>query len=726
MSSGAGSKLKDEGKNSKPSDADKIASNKEFAGYDAEDIIFALDIGTRTVVGVVGVEETQKLRILAVDVVEHNSRAMIDGQIHDVDQVAKVAGLVKSRLEESTGLSLTKVAIAAAGRVLKTCEVVVERELEQVTDIDRSIVGSLEMEAIQQAQLKLEEDIKSEEKNLYYCVGYSIINYFLNGFAINSLTGHRGRRVGAKVLATFLPHIVVDSLYMVMNRIGLEVVGLTLEPIAAINVTIPKDLRLLNLALVDIGAGTSDIALTREGSVVAYGMVPFAGDEITEKISQYYLVDFNTGERIKTSLTSKKKSISFVDILGKKHSVDLSEIHELIRPVVENLAVTISQKILEFNGKSPNAVFLIGGGSRIPGLPSIIANYLELPEERVAVRGREVIQSIRYKAKRLSGPESITPFGIAVTALIQRGQDFLAVRVNGKKIRIFNSRKLTVADALVIAGFNAELLIGRSGKSVRFELNGEKKLVKGEYGKSAEISVNGKEASIETLIKMDDNIEISPGQKGKDAVVRVRDFVKSYNTGKVTLNHSTEKIGLRVYINDTESEIDSLIAENDIVKIIDVKTIEDLARINEIDLSYFSMLVDGFEAGMDYVLKDGDEITCAVRAEYRDKEDVGQIFMGEEKISANAYEPEIEEPLQEKKESFAQYNEKNAISVNVNGKDVLIKGDKQRYIFVDIFNFIDFDISKPQGSIVLKLNGKPAAFTDIVRSGDNIEIYWDK
>lgn len=74
-----------------------------------------------------------------------------------------------------------------------------------------------------------------------------------------------------------------------LDSIGLEMSAITLEPIAAINVLIPQTMRHLNLALVDIGAGTSDVAITNNGTIIiGYGMVPYAGDEITEAISQNF------------------------------------------------------------------------------------------------------------------------------------------------------------------------------------------------------------------------------------------------------------------------------------------------------------------------------------------------------------------------------------------------------------------------------------------------------
>ncbi len=109
------------------------------------------------------------------------------------------------------------------------------------------------------------------------------------------------------LIATFLPSEVVESLYTTMNKIGLEVASLTLEPIAAINAAIPENIRLLNLVLVDIGAGTSDIAACTGGSVTGYTMATMAGDEITETIMKQYLVDFSTAEAIKVQLEEKEE-----------------------------------------------------------------------------------------------------------------------------------------------------------------------------------------------------------------------------------------------------------------------------------------------------------------------------------------------------------------------------------------------------------------------------------
>ena len=131
---------------------------------------------------------------------------------------------------------------------------------------------------------------------------------------MENLLGQKGQSISVKLVATFLPRVVIESLISVIKRCELELYSITLEPIAASSVVMLPGMRKLNIALVDIGAGTSDIALSQDGSIYAYGMVPMAGDEITEKICETYLLDFDEGERVKKQLT-EEGNIKFQDIL---------------------------------------------------------------------------------------------------------------------------------------------------------------------------------------------------------------------------------------------------------------------------------------------------------------------------------------------------------------------------------------------------------------------------
>ena len=423
-------------------------------------LIFALDIGTRSIIGLVGTVQDEKLQVLAIDKEEHARRAMIDGQIEDIEQVAKVARHVKERLENKLECSLTNVCVAAAGRALKTQKAFCEMEFEKPQRIDEEIIGRLEAGAIEKAEEAFAQEMEQEGRQ-FFLVGYTVTQYLLDNYPISDLLDHQGQRVSADVIATFLPSEVVESLYTTMGKVGLEVASLTLEPIAAINAAIPENIRLLNLALVDIGAGTSDIAISRDGSIVGYTMATVAGDEITEALMKSYLVDFQTAERMKIDIQSQE-NIEFTDILGLPHTVANEEARASIDGSFKTLCKEIAEKILAVNGNAPSAVFLAGGGSKLADMRECVAKYLEMDLNRVAIAGNNFSVNAVSDEYDLNNPEYATPLGIAVSAGLNMINDSCHVMLNGKRSKLFRSGSLTVLDILMMNGYRSQDLLQHS------------------------------------------------------------------------------------------------------------------------------------------------------------------------------------------------------------------------------------------------------------------------
>lgn len=241
-------------------------------GKDMEQpLVFGLDIGTRNVVGTVGYRTEDQFIVTAQYIMQHDTRAMLDGQIHDIGRVSGTIRKVKEQLEKQIGKTLTEVCIAAAGRVLKTVTTSISYDYPEESVVTGEDIHTLDLLGIEKAQKILQEMNDTNYK--FYCVGYSVVKYFLNDEPFSNIESHKADRIGEDIIVTFLPEDVVDGLYAAVNQAGLEVANLTLEPIAAINVAIPESYRLLNIALVDIGAGTSDISITKDGSIIAYGMI---------------------------------------------------------------------------------------------------------------------------------------------------------------------------------------------------------------------------------------------------------------------------------------------------------------------------------------------------------------------------------------------------------------------------------------------------------------------
>ncbi len=509
---------------------------KAKAEAQADNMVFALDIGTRSIIGMVGVVEEDKVKIIAIEKEEHSERAMIDGQIENIDKVSALAKKVKRRLESKLHVKLKRVSVAAAGRALRTSRVDYEMTLQGPQLINDEVINRLEAGAISKAERQFDaENEAQEDTRRFYLVGYTVCQYYLDQYMISSLKDHRGKHIKVDLIATFLPSEVVESLYTTMNKIGLEVASITLEPIAAINAAIPENLRLLNLVIVDIGAGTSDIAACTGGSVTGYTMATIAGDEITEAIMKEFLVDFMTAENMKAQIEHEEE-ISFTDILGFERKATREEVFHCIQDMSGALCKEIAAKILEVNGTAPSALFLAGGGSKLAGLKDGLTKELEMDANRVAIAGNNFRVNAFSEEYDLNSPDYATPLGIAISSGLNLINDSFRVTLNGKSAKLFRSGSFTIMNLLMMNGYGFQDMLGRSGMSVSVRVNGKRKVFYGMAAQPASLFVNRKEGNLSDIVHAGDNIEFVPAVNGMSAKPCVKDIEGAAECLELTLN----------------------------------------------------------------------------------------------------------------------------------------------------------------------------------------------
>ena len=520
------------------------------AQVQAENAIFALDIGTRSIIGMVGVVEDGKVRIVAIDKEEHTERAMVDGQIENIDKVTALANKVKKRLEEKVHFKLTRVCVAAAGRALRTRRAEYEINLKNKQVIDDEIISRLEAGAINRVEEAFDaENSAEDDMRRFYLVGYTVCQYYLDDYRISSLKDHRGQNVKVDLIATFLPSEVVESLYTTMNKIGLEVVSITLEPIAAINAAIPENLRLLNLVMVDIGAGTSDIAACTGGSVTGYTMATVAGDEVTETIMREYLVDFGTAEGMKAQI-EQEEVVTFTDILGFERKASREEVLQCIQSTSELLSKEIAQKVLEVNGGAPSALFLAGGGSKLAGLKEGITAALSMDANRVAIAGNNFKISAFSDEYDLNNPEYTTPLGITVSSGLNLINDSFRVTLNGRAAKLFRSGSFTALNLLMMNGYNFQDILGRPGTSLTVMVNGKRKVFYGTAAMPSSLFINKKEGKLSTVINAGDCIDFEPAVPGIPAKACLGDIEGADECVEITLNGKVMPLDTPLKIGD--------------------------------------------------------------------------------------------------------------------------------------------------------------------------------
>ena len=784
-------------------------------------LVFGLDIGTRSIVGTVGYRVGEKFYVVTQSIREHATRSMLDGQIHDIYKVGETINEVKSELEERIGRPLKDVCIAAAGRVLRTVTIRVDTELEGDREVNGEDIYALDSMGVEKAYEEFLENNDTDMK--FYCVGYSVVRYYMNGYTIGNLEGHKAKTIGADIIATFLPEDVVDGLYKAVGEAGLEVVNLTLEPIAAIQVAIPDMYRMLNIALVDVGAGTSDISVTKDGSIIAYGMIPIAGDSLTEVVAKHCLVDFATAEQIKRE-AGIKDQIEYKDIMGLSQTITTDEIADVTAEVISDMTGQVADKIKELNGdKSVSAVFVVGGGGMLPGYTEALADKLGIQKERVAVRGEEVMQNIEFlesDARRDS--LMVTPIGICLS-FYEQSNNFIFVYFNDQRIKIYDNNKVAVVDAAMQAEFANDGLFPKRGKELNYTVNGKPRITRGALGEAAVITVNGNEADIYTPVHANDQIRVKESTAGEAAQIDINQLPEYGATMRVEVNdkkidlpkfasvngqlqsgyygikendsieilnfYTVRQIAefmdviinqdMNIYVNNKLANMDTLVYENfSVIWTMEVLQLSDREKyeggmadsfedLPEDDGSYqksepkpetesgnygaeqtqFAVTQpDQSDAGADDAKEQGavaddvkeHDVSADDTKEHETTTDTQAEVNETDKSNESNKSPESDKSSDESDASAAGEDtssvEKpqpanpmqfgNGIYVTVNKEQIHLSGKKE-FVFVDVFEYIDFDLSKPQGSgIVTMLNGRDAQYMEKIHGGDVIDIYW--
>lgn len=704
--------------------------------------IFALDIGTRKIVGLVMERNGNQYQVLGSEMREHQTRAMMDGQIHDVEAVASTIQEIKEALESRLEMRLNAAAVAAAGRSLKTAQGYSKQRRPPTDEISREEVTALELAAVQDAQLRLaEEDQVSPDRSTYFCVGFSVVYYHLEGQNLGSLVGQVGAEIGIEVIATFLPRVVVDSLFSSLKRADLSVESLTLEPIAALSVAIPGNMRMLNLALVDIGAGTSDIAVVRSGNVFAYAMVPIGGDEITEKLAGHYLLDFLSAESVKRQLQTGE-DICFEDILGNPWQLSTAAIGQVLEPTIRELTGAVAEQILSLNQKVPDAVMCVGGGSLTINLIGMLARDLNLPENRVGIRTPETFAHITVDSDYLKGPQGVTPLGIAYHSLSMPVVPFIKVIVNEREVPLWNMGHLTVAAGLLSSGISLANIYGKPGLGKTLEINGRIQIFRGELGTPPYIEVNGEEAALDTVIHDEDRITFRRGTDGHDVHLCIGDLIPP-SQGSAWVNGEEIKLEPWVKVNglvwDQEQEIPDR-AKVEYREAPQLKNVLLKAGVPEdmLEEKLYRYVLNGQQGVCRWqpvhIEVEGqprsmaDMISPGERVEYRFVSDVPRL-----------------RDLQPQTEWLRLRIKVNGDPVEVTSRDVhlLMNGQKadldtvlmdnaqieidqsqSQAILSDIFRVVEIK-PLPYGRLTIRVNGQNAGFTTPITEGSEIELRWE-
>ena len=323
------------------------------------------------------------------------------------------------------------------------------------------------------------------------------------------------------------------------------------------------------------------------------------------------------------------------------------------------------------------------------------------------MRGQEVMQQIEFlKEDARKDSLMVTPIGICLS-FYEQSNSFIFVHFNKQRIKIYDNNHLAVVDAAVQAEFPNDGLFPKRGKELNFTVNGQYRIQRGEPGEAAMIFVNGYEADIHTGIHANDVIEVRESTAGEAASLEIDQLPEYLSTLRVKINGTMVELPRFVQVNGSLQSGYYKIQDGDVIEILNYYTVEQIA------------------AFVDFNMKESTQ--CYVNNRLADGQtQVYENFTVEWKKESIPEEtaPAEEEAVPLPEEAVRSETETETITVFANGVPAVLSG-KKSYVFVDIFDAIDFDLSKPQGTgIVTKLNDRDAQYMEELHQGDKIEIYW--
>jgi cell division protein FtsA len=381
-------------------------------GKEHQDLIVGLDVGTSKIVAIVA-ELDPEGEVQVIGVGSHPSRGLKKGVVVNIEETVLSIQRALEEAELMADCKITRAFTGIAGSHIKSFNsdgmVAIQNKEVAQSDIDRAI------EAAKAVNIPTDQQILHVLTQEFTIDGQDEIREPL---------GMSGMRLDVKV------HIVTGAVSAAQNivkcvrRCGLEVDDLVLQPLASSLSVLSQDEKDLGVALVDIGGGTTDLAVFTQGAIRHTAIIPIAGDLVTQDLSVFLRTKWPDAEDVKITHGCAKQGMAnpdeMVDVpgIGERSASTLSKqaLAQVIEPRVEELFVLVQQSLREsgYEELVASGIVLTGGSASMPGMVELAEEVFNLPV-RVglpAYRGSlaEVVRSPRYA----------TALGLVYEAVAQR------------------------------------------------------------------------------------------------------------------------------------------------------------------------------------------------------------------------------------------------------------------------------------------------------------------
>jgi cell division protein FtsA len=344
-----------------------------------EGLIVGLDIGT-TKICVIVAERTEN----GVDIVgigTHPSRGLRKGVVVDIDATVDSIKAAVDEAELMADCEITSVYAGIAGshiRGINSHGVVAVKDREVREGDVRRVIDAAKAVAIPM------------DREVIHIIPQEFIIDDQDG--IREPLGMSGVRLEAKIHIVTAAVTSAQNVVKCANKAGLDVIDIVLEPLASAQAVLASDERDLGVCMIDIGGGTTDIAVFQDGSIKSTAVLGLGGYHLTNDIAVGLRTPFDEAERIKKKFgVASPRYLASDDIISvpsvggrRPREVSRKILCEIVEPRVEEILSLARQEILKagLEDKIPSGVVLTGGASALAGMPELAEEIFEAPVRR--------------------------------------------------------------------------------------------------------------------------------------------------------------------------------------------------------------------------------------------------------------------------------------------------------------------------------------------------------
>lgn len=396
--------------------------------------VLIVDIGTEIVKALVCRVDSQAgvMRICGVGKQKQRLGDMYNGGIIDIENVMVNVRRAVAEAEQQAKMQTHQVVLGIAGELVKGTTITVEYERERPDDTItlselRNLVHKVQWRAYEKARRELTFETGYSEVEVKL-VHSSLVDIRIDSYRVANPIGFKGRHVQVGIFNAFAPLVHFDSLVAIAEGLGRELLSVIVEPYAVSRCFAMEDGGDMSAIFIDIGGGSTDVALVQNGGIVGTKMYGIGGRVFTKRISKHFHVPFLEAEKMKLEYSARK-------LTGLTHN----KVEKIIAGDVATWLEGLTFALEGFTqvDRLPGRIYISGGGSLLPDILGAMSStpwhehlhFVSKPQ--VAPLKPEHVTRVVDETGTVKNQQDITPMALASIAYDLTGEE----RILGKVLR---------------------------------------------------------------------------------------------------------------------------------------------------------------------------------------------------------------------------------------------------------------------------------------------------